>query len=108
MNTRRFHLVAILLLMLALFYQYSSEQEIVSQEEQLDIAKVDEERRVVSSVDGDLVYLENDVLTLLVRVEDGSIVEARSKKHLVQNVVGSLGVRIFGQDAATGFKYYFK
>ena len=34
--------------------------------------------------------------------------EARVNEHLVEDVEGSLGVRIFGSDATSGFKYYFK
>ena len=106
MNIRRFYLAAIFLLSLALFYQYSVERDALAVGEQLQLAEKAKAKR--AELESGLVYLENDLLTLIVRVGDGSIVEARVNKHLVEDVEGSLGVRIFGSDAISGFKYYFK
>jgi hypothetical protein len=105
MNIRRFYLAAIFLLSLALFYQYSVERDAIAVGEQLQLAEKAKAKR--AELESGLVYLENDLLTLIVRIADGSIVEARVNKHLVESVEGSLGVRIFGSDATSGFKYYF-
>ena len=42
------------------------------------------------------------------RTKTGAIVETRLKKHLVENVEGSLGFRVFGQSNESAFNYYFK
>ena len=82
MNIRRFYLAAIFLLSLALFYQYSVERDALAAGEQLQLAEKAKAKR--AELESGLVYLENDLLTLIVRVEDGSIVEARVNEHLVE------------------------
>ena len=41
-------------------------------------------------------------------MNSGAIVEARLKEYGVENIPGSLGVRVFGSDENGFFKYYFK
>jgi YidC/Oxa1 family membrane protein insertase len=107
MNNRKLYLAAIFFLSLTLFYQYSSEQRLEAENSQVVIAEESQEARVLSAND-DYVYLEDDLLSLKISSVNGAIVEARSKKHLVESVEGSLGVRIFGSDVLNDFKYYFK
>ena len=107
MNIRQLYIAFIFVFALALFYQYSSEQRVISADREVELMKVEAAKQLDLN-GGDFVYLENDLLRLVIKTSDGSIVEARSKEHLVQKVEGSLGVRIFGSDALSGFKYYFK
>ena len=55
------------------------------------------------------MYLENGLLRLKIAINSGAIVETRLKEYGVENIPGSLGVRVFGSDEKNGFfKYYFK
>ena len=107
MNIRQLYIAFIFVFALGLFYQYSSEQRSVSGERAVELMK-EETKKQLEDNGGDFVYLENDLLRLVIKTSDGSIVEARSKEHLVERVEGSLGVRIFGSDIVSGFKYYFR
>ena len=81
----------IVFLSLALLYEWNSEQKTKSIKQHLDM--------VGSSYyeDGDrFVSIENDELSLVVSISNGSIVEARLKKYPVENVNGSLGLGCLG------------
>ena len=107
MNIRQLYIGFIFVFALALFYQYSSEQRAVSAEREVVLMKAEAAKQLDVS-GADFIYLENDLLRLVINTSDGSIVEARSKEHLVQKVEGSLGVRICCSDDLNGFKYYVK
>ena len=106
MNIRQLYIAFIFVFALGLFYQYSSEQRSVSGERAVELMKAETKKQLEDN-GGDFVYLENDLLRLVIKTSDGSIVEARSKEHLVERVEGSLGVRIFGSDIVSGFKYSY-
>ena len=91
MNIRSLYLALIVFLSLALLYEWNSEQKTKSIKQHLDM--------VGSSIygdDGRFVSIENDELSLIVSISNGSIVEARLKKYPVENVSGSMGFRVFG------------
>ena len=103
MNIRSLYLALIVFLSLALLYEWNSEQKTKSIKQHLDT--------VGSSTykdDSKFVSIENDELSLVVSVSNGSIVEARLKKYPVENVNGSLGFRVFGSSESSAFQYYFK
>ena len=107
MNIRRIYLAVIVVLSASLFYQWTAESKADAQAKHLEIAKSESFIDVVTA-DGSYVYLENDLLKLKIAVTSGAIVEARLKEYGVENVPGSLGVRVFGSDENGFFKYYFK
>ena len=91
MNIRSLYLALIVFLSLALLYEWNSEQKTKSIKRHLDM--------VGSSSYGDggrFVSIENDELSLVVSISNGSIVEARLKKYPVENVSGSMGFRVLG------------
>jgi len=107
MNIRRIYLAVIVVLSASLFYQWTAESKADAQAKHLEVAKSESFIDVVTA-DGSYVYLENDLLKLKIAVTSGAIVEARLKEYGVENVPGSLGVRVFGSDENGFFKYYFK
>ena len=107
MNMRRIYLAVIVVLSASLFYQWTAESKADAQAKHLEIAKSESFIDVVTA-DGSYVYLENDLLKLKIAVNSGAIVEARLKEYGVENIPGSLGVRVFGSDENGFFKYYFK
>ena len=107
MNIRRIYLAVIVVLSASLFYQWNAESKADAQAKHLEVAKSESFIDVVTA-DGSYVYLENDLLKLKIAVSSGAIVEARLKEYGVENIPGSLGVRVFGSDENGFFKYYFK
>ena len=107
MNIRRIYLAVIVVLSASLFYQWTAESKADAQAKHLELAKSESSVGVVTA-DGSYVYLENDLLKLKIAVSSGAIVEARLKEYGVENIPGSLGVRVFGSDENGFFKYYFK
>ena len=108
MNIRRIYLAVIVILSASLFYQWNDEGKVAAQAKHMEIAKSESFINAVTE-DGDYVYLENDLLRLKIAINSGAIVETRLKQYGVENIPGSLGVRVFGADEENGFfKYYFK
>ena len=108
MNIRRIYLAVIVILSASLFYQWNDEGRVAAQAQHMEIAKSESFINAVTE-DGDYVYLENDLLRLKIAINSGAIVESRLKEYSVENIPGSLGVRVFGSDEKNGFfKYYFK
>ena len=103
MNIRSFYLIAIVILSLGLLYEWNSEQRSLSIKKHLDSGFT-----LAYEDDAKFAKLENEELSLVISVANGSIVEARLKKYPVENVLGSLGFRVFGSSSASSFQYYFK
>ena len=103
MNIRSLYLALIVFLSLALLYEWNSEQKTKSIKQHLEMVGSSSYKD-----DSKFVSIENDELSLVVSISNGSIVEARLKKYPVENVNGSLGFRVFGSSESTAFQYYFK
>ena len=109
MNLRKVYLGVIVVLSMALFYEWNSENQKLSEIEQLRVADADIEASASQVTSGgDFVYLENDYLRLKISTSTGSIVESRLKKYGVENIEGSPGVRVFGASNTGTFRYYLK
>jgi YidC/Oxa1 family membrane protein insertase len=92
---------------MALFYEWTSGNKADSIGAHLESAKVESAKPRVTK-DGLYVYLENDLLKLKIATQTGSVVESRLKKYGVENVEGSMGVRVFGSSDTGYFKYYLR
>mgnify|MGYP001237296120 CR=1 FL=1 len=103
MNIRSLYLVAVVVLSLGLLFEWNSEQRSASIKKHFDYAS-----SFVYEDEGKFVKIHNEELSLVVSVANGSIVEARLKKYPVENVLGSLGFRVFGSSNSSSFRYYFK
>jgi YidC/Oxa1 family membrane protein insertase len=109
MNLRKVYLGVIVVLSMALFYEWNSENQKLSEIEQLRVADADIEASASQVTSGgDFVYLENDYLRIKISTSTGSIVESRLKKYGVENIEGSPGVRVFGASNTGTFRYYLK
>ena len=109
MNLRKVYLGVIVVLSMALFYEWNSENQKLSEIEQLRVADADIEASASQVTSGgNFVYLENDYLRLKISTSTGSIVESRLKKYGVENIEGSPGVRVFGASNTGTFRYYLK
>ena len=103
MNIRSVYLFLIVVLSLGLLFEWSSEKkEAAVKSHLLEVGLPGYETR-----DG-FVVLENEKLRVVIEAQTGYIVETRIKEHLVENVDGSLGYRVFGSSEDSAFNYYFK
>ena len=107
MNLRKIYLGVIVVLSMALFYEWNSENQKLSEMEQLRVADMEASTSRVTN-DGGFVYLENSELRLKISTSTGSVVESRLKKYGVENIEGSPGVRVFGSSDRSTFRYYLK
>ena len=107
MNIRKVYLGLIAVLSVALFYEWTSDSKSTSISKHLALANIEMAKPKVSD-DGAYVYLENDLLKLKISVRTGSVVESRLKEYGVENVEGSMGVRVFGSSETGSFKYYLR
>ena len=105
MKTRNYYLYGALGLLVLMMYLFTSQNRVIDQQEHIKDATAD--REFVLAKDS-VVFLENDKLEIVVDVATGNILEARLKKYLVENIEGSFGVRVFGSDPLTNFKYYLR
>ena len=105
MKTRNYYLYGALGLLVLMMYLFTSQNRVIDQQEHIKDATAD--REFVLANDS-VVFLENDKLEIVVDVATGNILEARLKKYLVENIEGSFGVRVFGSDPLTNFKYYLR
>ena len=96
MNIRKVYLGVIVVLCMALFYEWNAENQKKSEIEQLRIADIESAAAQVSD-SGDYVFLENDLLKLKISTKTGSLVESRLKEYGIENIDGSPGVRVLGQ-----------
>ena len=102
MGIRNIYWGLIVLLSGALLFEWTSEKRSDAIQQHLKYAESFDS----SFVSGEYVKIESEELFLIVSVKTGAIIETRLKKYPVENVPGSLGFRVFGQDGA--FSYYFK
>lgn len=107
MNIRKIYLGLIVLLSMALFYEWSFEQRVLNEKNIQKQAELEGALGPVSD-DGRFVFLENDLLKLKISIATGSVVESRLKKYGVENIPESLGVRVFGSSETSAFTYYLK
>ena len=102
MNIRNIYWLIIVVLSGALLFEWTSEKKIEAIESHMTLV----ESMGQIGLGEDHIAIENEELFIVVSIESGSIIEARLKKHPVEQVVGSLGFRVFGNESA--FNYYFK
>jgi len=107
MNIRKVYLGLVAVLSVALFYQWTSDNKSSSISKHLELAGIEMAKPKVSE-DGAYVYLENDLLRLKISIQTGSVLESRLKQYGVENVEGSMGVRVFGSSDIGSFKYYLR
>ena len=103
MNIRSIYLFLIVVLSLGLFFEWSSEKK----DEAIKNHLLEAQSPAYEVKDG-FVVIENEKLYVVVETQTGYIVETRIKEHLVENIDGSLGYRVFGSSEDGVFNYYFK
>ena len=103
MNIRSVYWALLIGLSLTLLFQWTSEKREESVNDHLLKAQT-----YKPAEDDGYISIENDELYVVVSVATGNIVETRLKKYPVENAVGALGYRVFGESKDVAFNYYFK
>jgi YidC/Oxa1 family membrane protein insertase len=103
MNLRRLYGLISVVFFVSLLFVWGQENRTESVAKHLETAKKNKNLNQEG-----FVVLEDDLLLLKIQIKSGRIVESRLKNYGVENHPDSLGVRVFGSDPETGFKFYMK
>jgi YidC/Oxa1 family membrane protein insertase len=107
MNWRYFYIGSVVVLSYVLFLSWNAEKEIKQEfEEASTIEQVKSEEVLPAGETVGFVEIQNDKLLIKISPTSGKVWQARLKDYTYLNNKDSLGVRLFGFDNATGFKFY--
>ena len=107
MNWRYFYIASVVALSYVLFLSWNAEKEIKQEVAEATAIDLNKGRQVLPPGETeDLIEIQNSKLIVKISPVTGKIWEARLKEHTYLNNDDSLGVRLFGFDNATGFKFY--
>ena len=107
MNWRYFYIGSVVALSYVLFLSWNAEKEIKQEfEEASTIEQVKGDEFLPAGEMVGFVEIQNDKLLVKISPTSGKVWQTRLKNHTYLNNKDSLGVRLFGFDNATGFKFY--
>ena len=107
MNWRYLYIGSVVALSYILFLSWNAEKEI--KQEVAEATAIDQNKNQLSlplGEDDGFIEIENERLIVKISPESGKVWEARLKEHTYLNNEDSLGVRLFGFDNISGFKFY--
>ena len=107
MNWRYIYIASVVGLSYVLFLSWNAEKEIKQEVAEATAISLNNRERILPVGETeDFIEIENSKLIVKISPVTGKIWEARLKEHTYLNNDDSLGVRLFGFDNATGFKFY--
>ena len=107
MNWRYVYIGSVAVLSYVLFLSWNAEKEIKQEfAEATFIERNNSEKLLPPGESNDFIQIQNDKLEVLVSPSSGKIWQARLKEHTYLNNEESQGVRLFGFDLLSGFKFY--
>jgi YidC/Oxa1 family membrane protein insertase len=107
MNWRYFYIGSVVALSYVLFLSWNAEQEIKQEFAEASAIEQDQGEKILPLDETEqFIEIQNDKLVVQVSPTSGKIWQARLKEHTFLNNDDSLGVRLFGFDGETGFKFY--
>jgi YidC/Oxa1 family membrane protein insertase len=107
MNWRYIYIGSVVVLSYVLFLSWNAEKEI--KQEFAEASSIEQNKSEGLLPPGEtvgFVQIQNEKLEVLVSPSSGKVWQARLKEHTYLNNKESQGVRVFGFDLATGFKFY--
>ena len=107
MNWRYFYIGSVIALSYVLFLSWNAEKEI--KQEVAEATTIDKNKNEQSLPLGEttgFIEIQNEKLIVKISPASGKVWEARLKEHTYLNNEDSLGVRLFGFDGVSGFKFY--
>ena len=107
MNLRYIYIGSVVVLSYVLFLSWNAEKEI--KQEFVEASLIEQNKSGELLPAGEtvgFVQIQNEKLDVLVSPSSGKIWQARLKEHTYLNNKESQGVRLFGYDLLSGFKFY--
>ena len=107
MNLRYVYIGSVVVLSYVLFLSWNAEKEI--KQEFVEASLIEQNKNEELLPAGEtvgFVQIQNEKLDVLVSPSSGKIWQARLKEHTYLNNKESQGVRLFGYDLLSGFKFY--
>jgi YidC/Oxa1 family membrane protein insertase len=107
MNWRYIYIGSVVVLSYVLFLSWNAEKEIKQEfAEASSIEQNKSEGLLPSDETVDFVQIQNEKLEVLISPSSGKVWQARLKEHTYLNNKESQGVRVFGFDLDSGFRFY--
>ncbi len=107
MNLRYIYIGSVVVLSYVLFLSWNAEKEIKQEFEEASLIKQNKSEELLPAGETvGFVQIQNEKLDVLVSPSSGKIWQARLKEHTYLNNKESQGVRLFGYDLLSGFKFY--
>ena len=107
MNWRYIYIGSVVVLSYVLFLSWNAEKEIKQEFAEASFIEQNKSEELLPSGETvGFVQIQNEKLDVLISPSSGKIWEARLKEHTYLNNKESQGVRVFGFDPLSGFKFY--
>ena len=107
MNWRYFYIGSVVALSYVLFLSWNAEKEIKQEFAEATLIEQTKDQELLPQGESiGFVEIQNEKLVVQVSPTSGKVWEARLKEHTYLNNEDSQGVRLFGFDLSSGFKFY--
>jgi len=107
MNWRYLYIGSVVVLSYVLFLSWNAEKEIKQEFAEASlIEKNQNEKTLPQGETIDFIEIQNSKLVVKISPSSGKVWQARLKEHTYLNNANSQGVRLFGFDLLSGFKFY--
>ena len=107
MNWRYLYIGVVVALSYVLFLSWNAEKEIKQEFAEASLIEQSKGEEVLPAGEtGGFIEIQNDKLIVQVSPSSGKVWQARLKDHTYLNNKDSQGVRLFGFDLLSGFKFY--
>ena len=107
MNWRYFYIGSVVALSYVLFLSWNAEKEIKQEFAEATLIEQTKDQELLPQGESiGFVEIQNEKLIVQVSPTSGKVWEARLKEHTYLNNEDSQGVRLFGFDPSSGFKFY--
>ncbi len=107
MNWRYIYIGSVVVLSYVLFLSWNAEKEIKQEFEEASLIEQNKSEELLPAGETvGFIQIQNEKLDVLVSPSSGKIWQARLKEHTYLNNKESQGVRLFGYDLLSGFKFY--
>ena len=107
MNWRYLYIGSVVALSYVLFLSWNAEKEIKQEFAEASlIEKNQNEKMLPQGETVDFIEIQNSKLVVKISPSSGKVWQARLKEHTYLNNANSQGVRLFGFDLLSGFKFY--
>ena len=107
MNWRYLYIGSVVALSYVLFLSWNAEKEIKQEFAEASLIEKNQNEKMLPQGETiDFIEIQNSKLVVKISPSSGKVWQARLKEHTYLNNANSQGVRLFGFDLLSGFKFY--